>query len=105
MHSASSTSRTIGTHSSSRVVVAAAGVPPPRGSPGAVGADPRASMPATEPGAIVDSLTSNRSTAKRTGASGSTGAGDDGPASVVGRGEAGRALGDDAPAAIRGVAT
>jgi hypothetical protein len=34
-------------------------------------------MAATEPGAIVDSSTSKRSTAKSTGAFGSTGGGDD----------------------------
>ena len=62
-------------HSSSRVVgrfrEAAAPVPVP-GDADAAGAWPSASMVAAEPGAIVDSSTSNRSTAKRTGANGST---------------------------------
>src|SRR6185295_5322271 len=73
-HRNTSTNRTIGTHSSSRVVgrsVAAPPVPPGVGEPTAV--VPSASIAAAEPGAMVDSSTSNRSTAKRTGANGSCG--------------------------------
>ena len=50
-------------------------------------------MAAAEPGAIVDSSTSNRATAKRTGAFGSTG-GADGAASRRGGGRAGLAVVD-----------
>src|SRR6476661_954714 len=81
------TSRRIGPHSSSRVVGggSTAATPPlpgdaeAPGSPDGPATPPRASMAATEPGAMVDSSTSNRSTAKRTGAFGSAG-GDDGVA-------------------------
>ena len=76
MHRNVSTSRTIGTHSSSRVVGRSVVAPVP--SPGAgdpLAVVPSASMVAAEPGAIVDSSTSNRSTAKRTGAMGSSGGG------------------------------
>src|SRR6478609_5315934 len=61
MQSPTSTIRTIGIQSSSRVVG--------RSTAAVV---PRASMAAGEPGAIDDSPRSNRSTAKRTGAFGST---------------------------------
>src|SRR6187402_265999 len=71
--------RTSGTHSSSRVVgrevAAGAGTPLAPGAGAPSGVVPRASIDAAEPGAIVDSLTSNRSTAKWTGASGSSGGG------------------------------
>ena len=74
------TSSTIGTHSSSRAVGrAVAGGPRRSRVPGDAEAParrPRASIAAAEPGAIVDSSTSNRSTAKRTGAFGSTGGAD-----------------------------
>ena len=46
------------------------------GAPDGPATAPSASMAATEPGAIVDSSTSNRSTAKRTGAFGSAGGAD-----------------------------
>src|SRR5918994_1659542 len=70
-----STNSTIGTHSSSRVVGRSVTSPLPLPLPGDGDASvvPRASMAATEPGAIDDSPTSNRSTAKRTGAKGSSG--------------------------------
>src|SRR6476646_2573504 len=98
MHSPTSTRRTIGTHSSSRAVARAeAGVPWPLPVPGdadAPGTTPRASIAAAEPGAIVDSSTSKRSTAKRAGAFGSTGSADGaGEPLVVG---VGRAVGADA---------
>ena len=73
----------MGTHSSSRVDgrAVARGARPYRARADAAAA-PRASIVAAEPGAIVDSSTSNRSTAKRTGAFGSTG-GADGAAEPV----------------------
>src|SRR4051812_41138013 len=83
MHSATITRSTIGTHSSSRAVGrVAAGDPWPPPGPGEAEVPdptPRASMAATEPGAMVDSSPSKRSTAKRTGACGSP-AGADGTA-------------------------
>ncbi len=73
MQSAASTRRTRGTHSSSRVVGrSTTAVPALPGAGEATGVLPRASMAAAEPGAMVDSPTSNRSTANRTGAAGST---------------------------------
>src|SRR5688572_31584524 len=80
MHRAVRTNSTIGTHSSSRAVGrVVAGEPWPVAGPGdaeAPGPTPSPSIAAAEPGAIVDSSTSKRATAKRTGAFGSTGCSD-----------------------------
>src|SRR6186997_3319696 len=98
MHSPTRTSSTIGTHSSSRAVArAVAGVPsslPVAGDADAPGTTPRASIAAAEPGAIVDSSTSKRSTAKRAGAFGSSGSAD-GVAEPLAV-DVGRAVGADA---------
>src|SRR6478752_6898361 len=73
MQSPTSTIRTIGIQSSSRVVGrSTAAVPGAAEAPGTAAVVPSASMAAGEPGAIDDSPRSNRSTAKRTGAFGST---------------------------------
>src|SRR3954447_10405287 len=78
---------TIGIHSSSRVVDRSGAMAPDGAAfePGAAdepAARPSASIVAAEPGAIVDSSTSNRSTANRTGAYGSSG-GADPPATIA----------------------
>src|SRR3990170_1937661 len=83
--------RRSGAHSSSRALGRSAGTAPP------VEPVPSASIAVADPGAMVDSPTSKRSTAKRVGAVGSTGgevgepAGDGdgtGLAAVVGAGDA-----------------
>ena len=66
----------MGSHSSFRVVGRSTGVPALPVAGEATGDVPRASMADADPGAIVDSPTSKRSTAKRMGAAASTGRAD-----------------------------